>query len=104
MFELVLPGRLQRLAQELARRVGEDDNPLPRQQLCPRLVLDLAPYFMRATHQRHILAALADREARDPGVAVRRAPWMRGRVLVDSYHGHASGRELIARGAAHRTP
>ena len=62
----------------------------------------LAPQLVRAAGQRDVFLALADGQPGDPGVAMRRPPGMRGRVLVDpDDRGPARG-QLPGRGAAHR--
>src|SRR5579872_4748948 len=98
VLDLVFVRHLARLAQEPTRAVPDDEEPGPGYETLP----ELWPDFVRAAHQWHVLASLADRQACDPRLPVRRPPRMRRWVLVDSDHGYTSRSQLEAGGAAHR--
>src|SRR5215831_19301102 len=73
------------------------------QQAGARLMLDLAPDFVSAHHQRRQMIALADRKPCDARVAMGGAVRVRRRVRVEREHARATLCELKGGGAAHRT-
>src|SRR5205814_7974764 len=52
--------------------------------------------------ERRVLRAVADRQTRDPRIAMRRSSRVRRRVAIDPEYAAAAARKVIHGGAAHR--
>ena len=99
-------GRLEELRHAVARRdlarAGDDQDPVLAQQRQAGPGFQRFPDLVRALGERRVLRTLAAGQARDAGVAVRRALLVRRMELVEPEHRGAADRELVAGRRAHR--
>ena len=84
-------------------RAGNDQRAGGGQKRAACFAFKLSPDFVRANGERRVLRAFADRETRDPRVAVRRALDVRWRKTVEAKDVDAAPGKLKGSGAAHRT-
>src|SRR5450631_11954 len=85
------------------RAARDDEAAGDDEELRARLRLDVAPDLVRAAHDRRVVLALADRDARDAGVAVRRAKRVGRREAVDAEHLRAALGRLVGARRADRS-
>ena len=81
---------------------GNDESAVGREQTLAGFRFQCAPQLVRSLHQRRVVFALADREARDARVAVARAEGVRWREAIQAENARALLRQVIDRRAAHR--
>jgi hypothetical protein len=100
--DLVQRRRCSRLRHERVVAVADHEASDLMQQRRAGRTLDLPPQLVRPPHQRHVLGALADRDARDPCVAVRGAAIVRWPEAVDADHPQPAPGQLERDRAPHR--